>query len=194
MTVSNVPIVRHPNLDDIRASGRLLGGVALRTATERSRALSALTGADVVLKMRGAYAALHALDPTQRARGIDATIVMPFGTPFGKVVLEGTSVADALAAALALAEREGSNFISGYDDPSIVAGAGTVALEMLEDAPDPTVAEGIAVKSIGALNERILAEYVDEIVRRTDRQVAHADARHPERLCEGRAHPTSPTS
>ncbi len=78
--------------------------------------------------------------------GIRATIVMPMGTPNVKVkatqvhgaqvLLEGESLADAAQHARALADRERLTFIHPYDDPLIVAGQGTVALEMLEDAPD----------------------------------------------------------
>jgi threonine dehydratase len=77
--------------------------------------------------------------------GIRAVIVMPRGTPNSKVantrvhgaevVIEGESLADAAAHARELEAREGLVFIHPYDDPAIVAGQGTVALEMLEQAP-----------------------------------------------------------
>ena len=78
--------------------------------------------------------------------GIPATIVMPEPTPTMKVtqtaghgaevVLYGAMFDDAYAKALGLAEEKGYVFIHPFDDPQIIAGAGTVALEMLEDAPD----------------------------------------------------------
>ncbi|MFT8675485.1 MAG: threonine ammonia-lyase [Acetobacter sp.] len=78
--------------------------------------------------------------------GIDAVIVMPRFTPGGKVVrtrnwgarvvLEGDSFAEALAFAQDLQAREGRTFIHPYDDPAIMAGQGTCALELLEDAGD----------------------------------------------------------
>jgi len=78
--------------------------------------------------------------------GIPTTIVMPEFTPFikikhtrgfgARVVLDGATLSDAFTRAHAIAEEEGLTFIHPYDDPVIVAGAGTCALEMLEDAPD----------------------------------------------------------
>jgi threonine dehydratase len=77
--------------------------------------------------------------------GARAVIVMPRGTPNTKlrstqvlgaeVVLEGDTLAEAARHAHELAAREGLTFIHPYDDPAVVAGQGTVALEMLEQAP-----------------------------------------------------------
>ncbi|WP_344101006.1 threonine ammonia-lyase [Rhizomicrobium palustre] len=76
--------------------------------------------------------------------GIPATIVMPLGTPFAKVrhtkgfgarvVLEGATLSEASVHARALAEKENLVFVHPYDDEKIIAGQGTVALEMLGDA------------------------------------------------------------
>ena len=78
--------------------------------------------------------------------GIPATIVMPESTPTMKVtqteghgatvVLHGKIVDDAFAKARELALENGYEFVHAFDDPQIIAGAGTVGLEMLEDAPD----------------------------------------------------------
>lgn len=78
--------------------------------------------------------------------GISATIVMPKFTPATKVtrtaswgahvVLEGETLAEAAAHAHMLAESRGLVFVHPYDDPGIIAGQGTLALEMLQDAPD----------------------------------------------------------
>src|SRR5215208_2602027 len=78
--------------------------------------------------------------------GIPATIVMPVTTPFVKVeateahgaqvVLDGETVADAQVRAEAIARERGLTFVHPYDDPLVIAGQGTIALEMLEDAPD----------------------------------------------------------
>jgi threonine dehydratase len=78
--------------------------------------------------------------------GIPATIVMPESTPTVKVtqtaghgatvVLHGSIVDDAFAKARELALEKGYVFIHAFDDPQIIAGAGTVGVEMLEDAPD----------------------------------------------------------
>jgi threonine dehydratase len=77
--------------------------------------------------------------------GIDATIVMPAGTPFVKVhrtevlgarvVLHGEGLAEATEEARRI-EAEGRVFVHPYDDPEVIAGQGTVALELLEDHPD----------------------------------------------------------
>ena len=78
--------------------------------------------------------------------GIPATIVMPFSAPFNKVkhtrdfgatvVQEGAGLKEANMAARAIAEREGLVFIHPYDDAKVIAGQGTAALEMLEEAPE----------------------------------------------------------
>jgi len=77
--------------------------------------------------------------------GARAVIVMPRGTPNTKlrstqvlgaeVILEGDTLAEAAQHAHALEKRDGLTFIHPYDDPAIIAGQGTVALEMLEQAP-----------------------------------------------------------
>ncbi len=76
--------------------------------------------------------------------GIDAVIVMPRFTPAAKVtrtaawgarvVLHGVSFAEATAHANALCESEGRVFVHPYDDLAVMAGQGTLALELLEDA------------------------------------------------------------
>jgi threonine dehydratase len=78
--------------------------------------------------------------------GIPAVIVMPEPTPVVKVtqtaghgaevVLHGDMFDDAFAHAKELALEKGYVFVHPFDDPQIIAGAGTVGLEMLEDAPD----------------------------------------------------------
>ena len=78
--------------------------------------------------------------------GIPATIVMPVTAPFTKVkhtrdfgatvVLEGNDLKQANVAARAIADREGLTFIHPYDDAKVIAGQGTLGLEMLADAPE----------------------------------------------------------
>jgi threonine dehydratase len=78
--------------------------------------------------------------------GIAATIVMPVTTPAVKVaatrsygatvVLHGETISEAQARAEELQARQGLIFIHPYDDPRIIAGQGTIAIEMLEDRPD----------------------------------------------------------
>ena len=78
--------------------------------------------------------------------GIRAIIVMPRFTPgvkiertrgFGaEVVLHGDTLDESRQHALALAERDGLVFVHPYDDEAIVAGQGTVGLEMLREVPE----------------------------------------------------------
>ena len=163
--------------DDIRAAANTLAGQVTRTALQRSRVLSKMTGAEVYLKFetfqftasfkeRGALNKLASLSEAERqvgvvamsagnhaqavayhARrlGIDSTIVMPVNTPFTKirntrdlgatVVLHGENLAEAQGKMEELV-AEGRTLVHPYDDPLVMAGQGTVALEMLEDQPD----------------------------------------------------------
>ncbi len=78
--------------------------------------------------------------------GIRPVIVMPRGTPNSKVRgtevlgadvrLEGDTLAEAASHARALAQAEQLVFVHPYDDPAVICGQGTVALEILEDRPD----------------------------------------------------------
>jgi threonine dehydratase len=78
--------------------------------------------------------------------GIPATIVMPSFTPNTKVehtrghgarvVLHGDTLAEAATEAHRLADAHKLVFVHPYDDPRIIAGQGTIALEMLQDAPE----------------------------------------------------------
>ena len=78
--------------------------------------------------------------------GIPATIVMPKGTPFTKVqhtqdhgarvLIEGDVLAESAAFAEQLCAEEGLTFVPPYDDDKVIAGQGTVALEMLDKAPE----------------------------------------------------------
>jgi len=78
--------------------------------------------------------------------GVPVTIVMPRTTPTvkvlqteavgGKVVLEGETYDEAYAYARSMERQLGLTFVHPFDDPVVAAGQGTVALEMLEDAPE----------------------------------------------------------
>jgi threonine dehydratase len=77
--------------------------------------------------------------------GIPTRIVMPRGSPNTKirntrvhgaeVLLEGDSLAEAAAHAHSLAQRDDLVFVHPYEDPLVIAGQGTVGLEMLEAVP-----------------------------------------------------------
>jgi threonine dehydratase len=81
-----------------------------------------------------------------RRLGLHATIVMPQTTPFAKVertealgaavVLHGESLAEAYDHAQELAAARELHFVHPYDDPAIIAGQGTVAIELLDDHPE----------------------------------------------------------
>lgn len=78
--------------------------------------------------------------------GIPATIVMPQTTPSTKVertrahgahvILAGETLADSQVTAEALVKDKGFILIHPYDDDKVIAGQGTIAIEMLEDQPD----------------------------------------------------------
>ena len=106
------------------------------TDTERKRGVIAMSAGNHAQSV-----AYHA------ARlGIPATIVMPVTTPFVKVaatrshgaevVLDGDTVADAQARCETIQAERGMMMVHPYDDPLIMAGQGTIALEMLEDVAD----------------------------------------------------------
>jgi threonine dehydratase len=116
-----------------------------RGAVNKLVALSAAERARGVIAMS---AGNHAQAVAYHARrlGIPATIVMPVTTPFVKVaatqahgatvVLDGETVADAQVRAETIARERGHIWVHPYDDERVIAGQGTIALEMLEDTPD----------------------------------------------------------
>ncbi|HEV7285171.1 MAG TPA: threonine ammonia-lyase [Kaistia sp.] len=77
--------------------------------------------------------------------GIPATIVMPKTTPFvkieatqafgAKVVVEGETLAACQQIAASIADETGAVWVHPYDDPHVIRGQGTIALEMIEDGP-----------------------------------------------------------
>ncbi len=127
-------------LDNLQATGAFkergaANRIALLSARERE--------AGVVAMSAGNHA--QAVARHAALAGIRATIVMPKFTPATKVVrtegwgaevvLHGESLAEAAAHAHELALKAGLTFIHPYDDPGVIAGQGTLALELLEDAP-----------------------------------------------------------
>src|SRR4051812_39674116 len=109
--------------------------------------LASLSAADRVRGVIAMSAGNHAQAVAYHAArlGIAATIVMPVTTPFVKiaatkshgaeVVLDGETVFEAHARADALSRERNLLWVHPYDDPKVIAGQGTIALEMLEDEP-----------------------------------------------------------
>jgi len=128
-------------LDNLQATGAFkergaANRLALLSPAERNRGVVAMSAGN-----HAQAVARHA-----ELRGISAVIVMPKFTPLTKVrrtatwgarvVLHGETLAEAAAHAHEVAEQEGRVFIHPYDDPAVMAGQGTLALELLEDVPD----------------------------------------------------------
>ncbi|HHW01463.1 MAG TPA: threonine ammonia-lyase [Thermoanaerobacterales bacterium] len=98
----------------------------------------------VIASSAGNHAQGVALGAT--AYGIKSTIVMPKHAPLAKVtatrsygasvVLHGNVYDEAFAEALRLQKETGATFIHPFDDPLVIAGQGTIGLEILEDLPD----------------------------------------------------------
>ena len=114
-------------------------------------ARNSLLALDPEQKKKGVVAASagnHALALAYHGHelGIPVTVLMPSIAPLTKitkcraleanVVLEGDTIADAALAARSYVENDGMKYINGFDDFNIIAGAGSVGLEILEDAKD----------------------------------------------------------
>ncbi len=107
--------------------------------------------------------------------GTEATIVMPVTTPRikvaavaargAKVVLHGDSYHEAALRAKALAAERGLAFVHPYDDPLVIAGQGTVGLEILRQHPAPIDAIFVPVGGGGLIAG--VAAYVKRIAPRT---------------------------
>ncbi len=161
-------------LEAIRAAARTLDGVATRTPlvpfgrAEHRQYLKAESLQPIgAFKMRGAYVAIAALAPEERARGVityssgnhgqgvaraarllgaPAVVVMPEGAPAIKaarvaadgaeVVWTGPSNLERQQVAERIAAERGLAVIPPYDDDRIIAGQGTVGLEIAEALPD----------------------------------------------------------
>jgi threonine dehydratase len=158
-----------------------------------------------------------------RELGSKATIFMPQDAPMAKVEptktyggqaeLRGANFEEALAAALEYVKSTGAAFVHPYEDDRVIAGQGTIGLEIAEQVPDVgtvvipvgggglasgialalravkpglrivgvqaglegwTIADGIAVKSVGEHTGRILDENLDDLVSVSDEQISEA--------------------
>jgi threonine dehydratase len=120
------------------------GSFKVRGATNKVSALGDACAAGVVAGSAGNHA--QALAHAARARGVPCEVFMPAGAPLSKiegaealgakVVLGGESVMECLAAATARAEAAGMVVVHPFDDPVVIAGQGTLGLELVDDVPD----------------------------------------------------------
>lgn len=119
-----------------------------------------------------------------------AVIVMPTTTPAIKVnavrnrgaevVLFGDSYSDAYAHALTIEKAEGLTFVHPYDDPDVIAGQGTIALEILQDHPEPIEAIFCCVGGGGLLAG--IAAYIKAV--RPEIKVIGVEAQDAEAMTE----------
>jgi threonine dehydratase len=233
--VLDTPLVPSPRLSELTGATVLvkLENMQATGSFKERGAANKLGGLSPQDRRRGVVAMSagnHAQAVAYHARrlGIPATIVMPVTTPLVKVentrahgatvLLHGETLAESGERAAELVETEGLVLVHPYDDPAVMAGQGTVMLEILAQAPDldqvvvpigggglvsgvavaakalrselevigveaalypsfhnaihggdkpvggPTLAEGIAVKTIGRLTLPIVRDLVPEIV------------------------------
>jgi len=150
-------VIRTPLVPAPRLSQRLGAEIFLKlenlqfTGSFKDRGalnkLKSLTPAQAEAGVIAMSAGNHAQGVAYHAQrlGIPATIVMPEFAPFSKVertrsfgarvVLTGDTLDASAVAAHEIAEKDGLAFVHPYDDEAIVAGQGTIGLEMLEDEP-----------------------------------------------------------
>jgi len=164
-------------LSDVRDARENVSAVARHTALDHSYTFSAMTGAEVHLKLengqrtgsfkiRGASNRIARLSAAERdvgvvtasagnhaqgvalaasRAGVDATVVMPEGAPISKVKatrsygasveLHGVDYDEAQERAHELAETDGLTYVHAFDDEAVMAGQGTLGLEIVEDLP-----------------------------------------------------------
>ena len=151
--------------------------MALMSAEERERGVIC------------ASAGNHAQGVALSASRLDcrATIVMPVTTPRlkveavaalgGEVVLHGDSYSDAHQRALELAEEQGSTFVHPFDDPDVIAGQGTIGMEILRQHQRPIDAVFVAIGGGGLISG--IAAYIKAVrpeIRVVGAQTADSDA------------------
>ncbi|MFG1952149.1 threonine ammonia-lyase [Micromonospora sp. NPDC048830] len=160
-------VTRTTPLEPSRPLSAVLGGPAWLKCENVQRAgsykvrgayvrISRLSAAERAHGVVAASAGNHAQGVALAAGlvGTQATVFMPLGAPLPKVAatkgygarveLVGNTVDESLVAAQAFAERTGAVFIHPFDHPDVIAGQGTVALEILEQCPDvKTIITGV---------------------------------------------------
>ncbi|MDY0103169.1 MAG: threonine ammonia-lyase [Lentimicrobium sp.] len=163
-----------PRFSDIINAQSVLKNIVKTTPLERSKSFSAMSGADVYLKLenfqttgsfkvRGAYYKIKNLTPEETSKGVlcasagnhaqgvayaasklgvKSTVFMPVFAPplkviatraYGaEVVLTGDTFDDAFNAAIEFGKESGATFVHPFNDPHIIAGQGTIGLEIFE--------------------------------------------------------------
>lgn len=229
-------VVRHtPVLPSATLSERYGGDVVLKAESLQRTGSFKLRGAlnklaalgeegcanGVVAASAGNHA--QALAHAARARGVPCRVFMPSAAPIAKVegaealgaevVLGGEGVDACLGTAREFAQESGMAMVHPFDDRDVVAGQGTLGIELLADLPELakvvvpvgggglaagvaiavkatrpdvevvgvrverpplSIADGIAVKDVGALTGPLLDRWVDEVVRVPEDDIAEA--------------------
>ena len=152
------PILHHTELDYSATFSGMTGGQIYLKCENRqktgsfkirgaSNKIAALIDAGQTGPVVASSAGNHAQGVAYAAHrfGIPATIVMPKTAPIAKaqatqgygakVVLAGDCYDDAYAEACRICEEEGATFLHPYNDPDVIAGQGTLGLEVLSDLP-----------------------------------------------------------
>jgi threonine dehydratase len=148
----HTPVLHSPLLGR-RTGGRVVlkaeslqrtGSFKIRGALSKLAALGETCARGVTAGSAGNHA--WGLAEAARARGVPCEVFMPADAPLSKaegcsalgavVRVGGASLEDCLQAARARAEEAGMAFVHPFDDPDVVAGQGTLGLELLTDVPD----------------------------------------------------------
>ncbi len=152
------PILHHTELDLSSTFSGMTGGQIYLKCENRQKTgsfkirgavnkIASLIEAGKATPVVASSAGNHAQGVAYAAHrfGIPATIVMPKTAPIAKVqategygakvVLAGDCYDDAYAEARRICEEEGATFLHPYDDPDVIAGQGTLGLEILSDLP-----------------------------------------------------------
>ena len=150
--VRHTPVLPSATLSEITGADVVLkaeslqrtGSFKLRGVLAKLDALGNGCASGVVCGSAGNHA--QALAFAARARGVPCEVFMPAEAPIAKaegaaalgatVRLAGASVDECLLAARARAAEAGMAFVHPFDDPDIIAGQGTLGLELLDDLPD----------------------------------------------------------
>ncbi|HLF16536.1 MAG TPA: threonine ammonia-lyase [Candidatus Thermoplasmatota archaeon] len=148
-------------LKDIEAAWKVVNGQVRHTPVKRSSSLSEMTGGDLWLKfenfqrtgsfkVRGALNKIHSLTPDERRRGVvaasagnhaqgvayaaaKAAATRGYGA---EVHLVGRDYQEAFEHAKAFCAKQKAIFVHAYNDPAIMAGQGTLGMEIHQDLPD----------------------------------------------------------